>query len=262
KNKYKLNLGLAPVVVEIKKDVVIFNETTIPVKEIKKTRLEEDSLYLIDLNYNDIQKIQLYSEETNQYYRLVNCGNETPPTVEISGVKMHVTKGQDPQIDTKQKISTLSALYGNILDTCCGLGYTAINSAVKEKVKMVTTVEIDPNMQMMCQLNPYSKALYQNEKINVIMGDSSQLVNTFPETHFNFIFHDPPRYSLAPALYTVEFYAQLHRILNNKGEVYHYTGEPNKGVRKKSLQIKTMERMQNAGFSEVYSVYQGVWGRK
>ncbi|MCK5076522.1 MAG: hypothetical protein KAR38_09105, partial [Calditrichia bacterium] len=48
KNKYKLNLGLAPVVVEIKKDVVIFNETTIPVKEIKKTRLEEDSLYLID----------------------------------------------------------------------------------------------------------------------------------------------------------------------------------------------------------------------
>ncbi len=238
-------------------------EIEVKLKDLEKLRVEPDALYYLDASDGAVFKLQLYSEETGQYYRLVYTGETSPPTVEISGIKMHVTEGQDPQIDTRKKLATFrEELHGHILDTCCGLGYTAIELSLGPHTQSVTVIEKDPNILTLCRLNPFSAPLFTNEKISLIRGDASLLVKSFPDRYFSFILHDPPRFALAPALYHVDFYRELHRILKDGGEIYHYTGNPNKKLRKQSLQAKTAHRLKEAGFMTVRKVYQGVWAKK
>ena len=44
-----------------------------------------------------------------------------------------------------------------ILDICTGLGYTSI--AAYRRGAQVTTIELDPMMTRMCQMNPHSRDL-------------------------------------------------------------------------------------------------------
>ena len=69
-----------------------------------------------------IQKIHFFDEDSSTYFKLVPSGARTPPTFEISGIRMHVTKSMDPMRDTKEKIKTIKPIKGNVLDCCMGLG--------------------------------------------------------------------------------------------------------------------------------------------
>ena len=98
--------------------------------------------------------------------------------------------------------------------------------------------------------NPYSRELFENEKIERIIGDVYYEIRKFKDEHFNFIIHDPPRISIAPELYSLEFYTQLFRVLKVNGRVLHYVGRP--GIRQGKRYLKgIIRRLRLAGFSRI-----------
>ncbi|MEJ2636556.1 MAG: methyltransferase, partial [Calditrichia bacterium] len=173
-------------------------------------------------------------------------------------IKMHVTMNGDPEKDTISKLKTLGKLHGQILDTCMGLGYTAIAAARQPDVQGVTVCEADANMFALCRENPWSAGLFENPAIHPVLKPVQEHVPDIPDESVNAVIHDPPRFALAPALYSEQFYRQLFRILTAKGRMYHYTGDPNRRTRRSSLPQKTMSLLKKVGFRKVREAYFGV----
>ncbi|MEM2027440.1 MAG: MnmC family methyltransferase [Candidatus Bathyarchaeia archaeon] len=195
--------------------------------------------------------IRFYSEKTGKFYRLVET--ETWPYLEISGIRMHRADDVDPKTDAMLKIKALGRIYGSILDCCTGLGYTAILAAQKKSVREVITIEKDENVIFIARQNPFSRALFENSKIKLIIGDVFEEIKNFDDEYFNFVIHDPPRINIAPELYSLEFYRQLFRVLKGNGRILHYVGRP--GVRQGKRYLKgIMERLRLAGFSRIRMV--------
>ncbi|KYH41759.1 MAG: spermine synthase [Candidatus Bathyarchaeota archaeon B63] len=195
-----------------------------------------------------MDEIKFYSEETRRFYRLVKT--ESWPYLEISGIRMHRAEDVDPKTDAILKIRALGRIYGTILDCCTGLGYTAILAARKRAVKKVITIEKDENVILIAKQNPYSRELFENCKIELIIGDIFYKVQEFGDEAFDFIIHDPPRISVAPELYSLQFYRELFRILKRNGRILHYVGRP--GIRQGKRYIKgIINRLREAGFSRI-----------
>lgn len=216
-----------------------------------------DDRTILKWNGSEWQKWQDYDEGTGKFYKMVFVTSGKPPTVEISGIKMHVTEDGDPLLDTERKLRALGRVRGTVLDTCGGLGYSAIALAGLPGVTGVVTVEKDANMIRLCEENPWSRELFDSEKITVVRGDVAEFVETLDDASFAAILHDPPRYALAPELYELSFYRHCHRVLWRNGRLYHYTGNPQKR-RKNSLAERTAQRLKQAGFDKVQKAYQGV----
>ena len=195
-----------------------------------------------------------------RFYKLVPT---VPPTIEINGIRMHRTKGVTPLEDTINKINAVKPGEGEIvLDTCMGLGYTAIEAA--KRGAYVMTVEKDPNVLELAKLNPWSRELFHSQNIQVIQGDAFDVVKRFRDGTFDVVIHDPPRFSLAGHLYSEEFYRELFRVLKPGGRIFHYVGNPGKRYRRKDLQRGVMERLRKAGFAGIKRVEEalGVVARK
>ena len=193
-------------------------------------------------------EIKFYSEKTGRFYRLVKT--ETWPYLEISGIRMHRADTVDPKTDAILKIRALGNIYGTVLDSCTGLGYTAILAARNKNVRNVITIEKDENVIFIAKQNPYSRELFENEKIELIIGDTFCEAKKFKDGYFNFIIHDPPRISIAPELYSLEFYKELFRILKRNGKILHYVGRP--GIRQGKRYVKgIIKRLRLAGFSRI-----------
>lgn len=165
-------------------------------------------------------KIQFFSEEMNRLYTLYPT--QAAPTMLISGLPMHRIKGTDPYRDTQEKIRAARPA-GRVLDTAMGLGYTAIQAA--GLADFVLTIELDPTVEEVCRLNPWSQALFDNPKIERQFGDAFDVVETLESGQFNRVIHDPPMFSLAGHLYSQDFYAELYRVLTDRGRLFHYIGD-------------------------------------
>ena len=198
------------------------------------------------LKDNTIRPIQVFSESTNRVCSLMPTMGA--PSMLIAGFVMHRIKDIDPMQDTLRKIAAISPIVGRVLDTATGLGYTAIEAA--KTADEVVTIELDPGVQEIARLNPWSHALFHSPKIRQIMGDAYEVVQTFEDGSFSRVIHDPPTFSLAGELYSGAFYQQLFRVLKRGGRLYHYIGDPNSkasgGVTKGAL-----KRLQEAGFTRV-----------
>ncbi|MBS3073589.1 methyltransferase [Candidatus Pacearchaeota archaeon] len=192
--------------------------------------------------------IQFFSEETGLLYQLYPTG--TIPTLKISGVPMHRHVKITPDIDTGLKIDSARP-FGNVLDTCTGLGYTAIYSAKLEKVKKVTTIEKDENVIKIARMNEASKELFNNSKIQIINTDLNEKIKEFKVETFDTIIHDPPTFSMAVELYQLAFYKELLRVLKKGGRLWHYAPNPGKLKDKKPLHAKIERRLKEAGFKNV-----------
>ena len=166
---------------------------------------------------------------------------------------MHRIKDVDPKTDTILKLKSLGKIYGIVLDCCTGLGYTAILAARRKKVEKVVTIEKDENVVFIAKQNPFSKELFTNPKIELIIGDVTKEIKNFEEEYFNFIIHDPPRISIAEELYSLNFYKQLFRVLKRNGKIFHYVGKPGIKQRKKYLQ-GIIRRLRKAGFRKIKKV--------
>lgn len=222
----------------------------------------EDSRSILKWNGTAWEKWQRFDPFTGKFYKMVFVAAGKPPTVEISGIKMHVTQQSDPQTDTRRKLHALGRLRGRVLDTCMGLGYTAIAAAARPGVQRVVVCEADRNMLRLCRENPWSAELFGNPRIQPLLIRAETLASLVPDAYFHQIIHDPPRFALAPALYSLNFYRELFRILAPRGTLYHYTGDPNRAVRRKGLPEKTAQALRQAGFRKVKKAYMGVKAQK
>ena len=239
------DLGLTIVRVAINNDGIIFpNGEHLNWQDIEKISKSEVNCFLVE--HNTVKSIQVFSEYTNRVCSLLPT--KGAPSMLIAGFVMHRIKDIDPMQDTRRKIAAIAPVVGRVLDTATGLGYTAIEAA--KTADEVVTIELDPGVQEIAMLNPWSQELFHNPNIKQIMGDASEVVQSFEDESFSRIIHDPPTFSLAGDLYSGAFYRQLHRILKRGGRLFHYIGDPNSkasgGVTKGA-----MRRLQEAGFSRV-----------
>jgi predicted methyltransferase len=182
------------------------------------------------------------------YYKLVPTNGA--PTLEIDGIRMHRTKGTTPELDAFNKIDALNAHAGRILDTCTGLGYTALG-VLSKGIEFVVTIENRPEVLRLASMNPWSKPLFTDFRINSILGDAYYVIESLPSSFFDYVIHDPPRLALAGQLYSFEFYSKLEKVLRRGGRMFHYTGEPGSKYRKLDIRKGVMNRLKEAGFTKL-----------
>ncbi len=184
----------------------------------------------------------------SRYMRLRVPGDGVHATLEIDGIHMHrVAPGVDPWRDTLAKVRAARVRRGDlVLDTCMGLGYTAIASLLRG-ARLVVTFEVDEAVIWCAERNPHSQLLDAREAI-VVHGDVVEAVRRLPDEAFTVVIHDPPRFTSATGdLYSLEFYKHLYRLLRPGGRLFHYTGRPRGG----SILQGIARRLQQAGFARI-----------
>jgi predicted methyltransferase len=200
---------------------------------------------IILIQAESVEKLEFFADH---YYKLRPTA--FAPTLEIDGIRMHRTQNIDPFEDARRKVQWVIKPDDLVLDTCGGLGYTAI-WALKLGARKVISIEINPHIIKLRALNPHSRSLF-DENIELIVGDALNLINGFKPGQFDSIIHDPPRFSLAGELYSQEFYLRLNKILASSGRLFHYTGEPFSKGRGRKFIAGVLKRLQYSGFEARY----------
>jgi predicted methyltransferase len=189
-----------------------------------------------------------FSPETNRLYLLFQEPGALP-NLEISGIKM---KSSTPGVQAvlEASLAALWPLEGVCLDTCGGLGYSAIALAAAPLVRRVVCFEVDANVIQAARHNPGSAPLFGSPKIDLRNQDVAEGIREFEDASFDRVFHDPPRLALAGELYSLDFYRQLFRVLKPGGKLFHYTGTPGE-KRGKDVRGGVIRRLNQAGFVRV-----------
>jgi predicted methyltransferase len=195
---------------------------------------------------NAARKIHRFSSTFNRTYSLMATAGA--PTIINAGFTMHRIVGIDPRQDTERKIRALGTPRGRVLDTCTGLGYTAIAAA--RTAGRVLTIELDPLVMEIARLNPYSRPLFQDPRIESQIGDVAEVIASIPDEQFTQVIHDPPTLSLAGELYGGAFYWELFRVLRHGGTMFHYVGNlESKGGATVAKGVQ--RRLRESGFTRV-----------
>ena len=238
------DLNLSVQKFNIKNNVLILDvRTTIDLKQLEKIRKKKSRIYIYD--GDQLRPLEIRSED---YYKLVPTN--TAPYLEISGVKMHISKGICPFESAGLMAETVVKRGFMVLDTCSGLGYCALRSA-KIGAKKTITVEVNSDIMQLRAENPWSAGLYDNSSIEQQHGDIASIISTFATGTFDAIIHDPPRFSLAGELYGVSFYKELNRVLKTRGALFHYTGNPHIAKQGNAFVTGAVNRLLEAGFKKV-----------
>lgn len=212
--------------------------------DVEKIKKSHANCFVVE--DESIKAIKVFSEYTNRVCSLMPTRGI--PSMLIAGFTMHRIVDIDPMEDTLKKVATIAPIMGHVLDTATGLGYTAIEAA--RTAQHVVTIELDPGAQQIARLNPWSRELFDNPKIEQIMGDAFEIVLTFEDASFDRIMHDPPVFSLAGELYSGAFYRQLFRVLKKGGRLFHYIGDLN-SKSSGTVSKGVLRRLQEAGFTRV-----------
>ena len=186
------------------------------------------------------------------------------PILEIDGLRMQLIKDFKTPLDyAKQVVKELKIPEKgefSILDSCMGLGYTAIQAAKFSSVKLVVTCEFSPAVVTLAQWNPFSDLLFaKNTKIVLMNGNSNDLIKNFQSAMFDFVIHDPPRFSHAPELYSSAFYQELYRVCKKGARIFHYVGSVGKEKGRK-IEHEVENRLKLVGFKNMryISLLQGL----
>ncbi len=172
--------------------------------------------------------------------------------LEIDGLRMQLVRDFETPLDyAREVVKGLSIPEKGrfaVLDTCMGLGYTAIEAARKPSVEAVATCEVSEAVITLARWNPLSDPLFEKGgKITVMGGSAAELVKGFAPSMFSFVIHDPPRFSHAPELYSSAFYAELWRVCRKGARIFHYVGSPGRG-KGRSIEREVGKRLAAAGF--------------
>jgi predicted methyltransferase len=207
------------------------------------------------------------------YYKLVPT--DTVPTLEIDGIKMHRSKDIDPFVDAREKTKLVVKPQDHVLDTCGGLGYSAL-FALKAGAGHVVSTEKSRAVIQIRQQNPWlmatgvgggdpvkngpaqkglaKKGLGQIDlaRIELVNADITDYICTLADQIFDAVIHDPPRFTSATGqLYGKQFYTQLFRVMKQSSRLFHYTGSPKKINHQDRFIKNAMKRLEQAGFSKV-----------
>ncbi|BBB29496.1 class I SAM-dependent methyltransferase [Neptunomonas japonica] len=223
--------------------------------------LDEDNQLSIDeLKYIAKKKQKIFlccdgefdplEDRSSGYYKLVPTAGS--PLLEISGVKMHISKGTDPFKSASEMAQQAVHSGDKVLDCCSGLGYAAI-AAHRLGAREVISIELSPEVMGLRAQNPWSNDL-GNEGITQLKGSSYELIDTMPSNSFDAVIHDPPRFSLAGELYSEEFYSQIFRVLRRNGRLFHYTGNPHLLRKGSGFVDGVIRRLKAAGFKKIEKI--------
>lgn len=242
-----LDLGITDSELRLEQRVVRFpGGETLPADDLEEVLANPGSVYAV-LD-GALEKVTWFSTETSRVYTL--RATEGWPALEISGILMHRVKGTDPRADAESKIAAIAPVRGRVLETCGGLGYSAIHAA--RTADAVTVYEIDPNVIDMARLNPYSAPLFdEGGRIEVRNEDIAEAIIDLPAREFDAVIHDPPTLAVAGDLYGDGFYRHLLRVLRPGGRLFHYTGDPGSRSRGQDLPGRVKQRLASLGFSAV-----------
>ncbi len=226
-------------IVRVKEYAICFNEVCFDKdKIIKAIPRMKDKVYAI--LEDGLLPLEIRS---SHYYKLKALKVPIHPTLEIDGIHMHRISKMDPWSDTLSKVKPLKIKKGDrVLDTCMGLGYTAI--AAKIQGAEVVTVEKNTEVIELASWNPWSFGL---KDVTIIKGNTELIIKRFEESSFDKIIHDPPAFSIAGELYSNDFYQELYRVLKRGGRLFHYTGAPSKS-RPFDIMRSVMKRLSDVGF--------------
>ncbi len=192
------------------------------------------------------EPIRVFSEGSGRLFQLMPTEGE--PLMLIAGFAMHRFRDVGPALGARKMVEALKPLRGRLLDTTTGLGYAAIHAA--RYASGVVTIEVDPAAREIAHKNPWSRELFESPRIERLLGDSSELIRTFPDDSFNAVLHDPPAINLAGELYSQEFYSNVYRVLSRSGKFFHYIGDP-KSASGGRVTKGVVRRLHDAGFSRV-----------
>lgn len=240
-----LDLGMSETTVHLGDDGVLLPDgSTLDWESIEHIAASENGCFRIEPD--EIVHIRVFSETTNWVRTLMPTAGA--PTMLASGVPMHRIKGIDPLADTARKVATIAPLAGVVLDTATGLGYTAI--AAGKTAERVVTIELDPAAIEIARQNPWSRELFENPRIEQIIGDAFEVIRDFPDGTFSRIIHDPPAMSLGGELYSREMYREMLRVCRPNGRVFHYIGDPD-SASGRSITKGVIQRLSEAGFRRI-----------
>lgn len=138
-------------------------------------------------------------DRSTGYYKLVPTAGA--PLLEISGVKMHISKGTDPFTSASAMAQQAVRKGDKVLDCCSGLGYAAI-AAHRLGASEVLSIELSPEVMGLRALNPWSNDLGQAGIVQR-QGSSYELISTLPAASFDSVIHDP-RVFPSPESYTAK----------------------------------------------------------
>jgi len=221
----------------------------IPLEEIK-----ENFLYAWD--GKELYKLAIFDQHL---YKLRMLAGK--PILEIDGLRMHLVKGFLDVFEYSRHIAKLLHIGPDdeVLDTCTGLGYTAIAAA--KHARKVVTIESSRAVLKLAEWNPWSRELFHSKNIEIINGDSYEEVPKLKEK-FSKIIHDPPRFSHAGQLYSSEFYRRLASASKEDALLFHYFGSLGKKNRNISKEVRL--RLSESGWETVkfYPALQGCVARK
>ena len=206
-------------------------------------------VYRIDCRHGSVEPLTVYD---NGYLQLRFLPESGETTLMIDGVLMHRVQGTTPRLDAAAKARAARIARGSVvLDVCTGLGYTAL-AALRLGAARVYSIELRLDVLQLAQHNPLSWGL-GDPRVALLLGDATRVVRFLKDNVFDRVIHDPPRFSIAGDLYSLDFYSELFRVLRPGGVLFHYTGEPmrRRGRGHGPIVRGVIERLRRAGFQVV-----------
>lgn len=195
-------------------------------------------------------ELEVLEVRDDGYYKLVPT--DQAPLLEISGVKMHISKGVNPFESAGRMAAQVVKKGDRVLDTCSGLGYAA-SAALRLGAREVVSVERSATVMALRQKNPWSQGIF-GAGIQLVHADIDDYIRELAPESFDSVIHDPPRFSLAGELYGERFYREIYRVLKRRGALFHYTGNPHVVKRGSSFVDQAAQRLRTAGFTKVVKV--------
>jgi len=236
-----LDLGLSSLTVRISAGMASFGEdAALSAEQVRRVAGSKRGVFLLEAD-----RLEPVQVSGTSFYKLIPT--DEAPTIEIDGIQMHRTTGTHPFENATRSARTVVRPGARVLDTCGGLGYTAI-AAARLGAAAVVSVEVDANVRAIARKNPWSAEYFGNPVIELADGDAAGFVSAQPDAAFDRVIHDPPRFSRAGELYGAGFYAELARVLRRGGRMFHYTGEPYSRGRGRAFVPGVMKRLRAAGF--------------
>jgi uncharacterized protein len=228
-----LDLGLTKQLLKIDHGLVIAPND----EELSMPALKKEEKVCFFWQDGEFRRIRFLGEETNMIYELVETAGR--PMLKVSATPFH-------KWDFIKRIEA-DKPKGNVLDAGTGLGYTAIAAA--KTAKKVLTIEVDPHVLQVQQLNPWSTEL-QQENIEQLHGDVVEYVRDCKDGSFDIIILDGGTPRSSGNFFSQEHYDNIRRVLSPQGRLYHYL--PDKGVmRGRDFPAEVIARIRKAGFAKI-----------